>query len=196
MERRKRLTKDSVDTLLTQLEEGVQTHFQAVQAAWEASQPCQQLRSTLLSTSIQYSKIVALGLGSISYSSQYSYRFAMQHALLLTLRDVLEDATQYSNYSCLSPTCPVACYVKDPAYTRVDQAVFAKHIITTLGDPKSILEVDHSTAILSCSPDIPVKQLVSDLANPAIMMVDRALDYDLPDPLRYTCSFYTGLVTS
>lgn len=120
----------------------------------------------------------------------------MQRALLLTLRDVLEKATQDSYHCCLSSIYPIACYVQDPAYTKVDQAVLAKHGITTLGDPKGILEVDDSTAILSCSPDIPVKQIVSDLANPAIMMVDRVLDYDPTGPPRYICGFYSGLVTS
>jgi hypothetical protein len=84
--------------------------------------------------------------------------------------------------------------VQDPSYTKVDQAVLSKHGITILGDPKGILEVDDSTAVLSCSPDIPVKQIVSDLANPAIMMVDRVLDHDPSGLVRYIYDFYQDLL--
>ena len=192
MEKRYKLTKEPVDIHPTRPEEQVQAHFQAVRAEWEASQPCQQLKSALRSTSIRYTKVVALGLGSIAFSDMQRPRPAMQHALLLTLRDALEQPTQDSEYSCPSPLSPrssILCYAQDPVYTEVDKAVLAKHGVTTLDDPKGILEVDDSTAVLSCSPNIPVKQLISDIANPAIMMVDRVDDYDPPDKPMYICPF-------
>ena len=93
-------------------------------------------------------------------------RSSFQHALLLTLRDILGEKMANSNNEIL-------CYAQDPAYTTTDEAILEEHGITVLDDPKAFLEVDGSTVVFSCAPNVPVKQIIADIARPAIVIWHR-----------------------
>jgi hypothetical protein len=145
-------------------EEFFQTHSQA----WDASRPCEQLRSTLISISkmtADIRKIVGFAFGSIASNDQcvISSRSAFQHALVLTLRDILCKKH-------VKNPGEISCYAQDPAYTDIDKLVLNASGINVLDYPEGFLEVDSSTVVVSCGPYAPIRQIVSDLARPAIMI--------------------------
>jgi hypothetical protein len=67
----------------------------------------------------------------------------------------------------------IICLAQDPAYTDVDEFVLGKHEIIKVPDAKGFLEVDDSTIVISICADIPVRQIVTDLTQPAILIWDR-----------------------
>ena len=176
MDLRNKFTKELVSTTLTRPREEVEKFFKTMRQAWDSSEPCKQLRSTLVSTKTPFeiSKIIGLTCAPIAYTHQerWSRRSAFQHALTLTLRDVLGKKNGNSD--------GIICYAQDPAYTKIDKSVLEGSGITVLDDPKAFLEVDDSTVVISCAADLPVKQIVSDLARPAVMIWDRIYE-DEPD---------------
>ena len=120
-----------------------------------------------MKTPVDISKIVGLGWASIAYShqEQWAHWSAFQHALILTVRDVLGKKKGNPNR--------IICYAQDPAYTKIDKSVLEGSGITVLDDPKAFLEVDDSTVVISCAADLPIKQIISDLARPAVMIWNR-----------------------
>lgn len=92
-------------------------------------------------------------------------RSAYQHALILTLRDILSERQDQGT--------EIACYAQDPFYTDIDKDVIEQSGITVLNDPQGFLEVDDSTVVLSFAADIPVRQIIADIAQPAMMIWDR-----------------------
>ncbi|KAE8312704.1 hypothetical protein BDV41DRAFT_577397 [Aspergillus transmontanensis] len=66
----------------------------------------------------------------------------------------------------------IKCYAQDLEYDEVDQEFLRSIGITTLKGPKGFLEVDEHTLVFSVCPDIPVKQIVTDLHWPAAMIWD------------------------
>ena len=92
----------------------------------------------------------------------------------MTLRDVLGKKGNPDR---------IICYAQDPAYTETYKSVLEGSGITVLDDPKAFLEVDDSTVVISCAAELPVKQIISDLAQPAIMIWDGIYD-DEPEIIR------------
>lgn len=84
-----------------------------------------------------------------------------QHAAIITLRDVLRTR---------NPGAHVQCFAQDPAYSDDDKTVLQRAGITVLEDPRAFCEVDDSSIVLSAYPNIPVRQVVMDIARPAIMI--------------------------
>jgi hypothetical protein len=76
------------------------------------------------------------------------------------------------------------CYAQDPDYTEIDKLVLKEHGITTLEDPRGFLEIESSTVVISICADVPVKQIVADIARPAIMIWNRVREVD-NEPPRY-----------
>jgi hypothetical protein len=64
----------------------------------------------------------------------------------------------------------IQCYAQDPAYSKEDKAALESHGVIVLRDPEAWLEADESSAILAFSPDVPVRQVISDLTQPAMMI--------------------------
>jgi SRR1 len=145
--------------------------FEAARQQWEASEPCHRLRSALASTKMPLGIKKIIGFSCSVFSLETApgirRRSSYQHALLLTLRDIFQDS---------NPTC----FVQDPIYTDVDKLVLQKHGIVTLSDPKGFLEVDSSSIVFSISSNAPVKQIICDLARPALIIWDRILYNDPP----------------
>lgn len=167
MDLRNKFSKELVGTLPTRSGEEVQEYFATMRNTWEASEPCKQLRSIFSSTKTVCGirKIVGFGCASMAYSyqEQNTRPAAFQYALILTLWDVLGKKANPNQ---------IRCFVQDPAYTEIDKSVLDGHGITILNDPKGFLEVDDSTAVISCAPDVQVKQIISDLAQRAMMILD------------------------
>ena len=148
----------------------VGSYFRRVQDVWSESQACMRLKAIIESARPQCNKIIGFALGSISWEFQESWpqRSAFQHALLLSLRHALRP--------CQPDKDTEVCFAQDPAYTELDKSLLSGCDITVANDPEGFLQLDHSSAVVSCSPDIPVKEVVSELAFPALLIWDTTKD--------------------
>ncbi|KAJ7757863.1 hypothetical protein B0H14DRAFT_3896135, partial [Mycena olivaceomarginata] len=52
----------------------------------------------------------------------------------------------------------------------MDRQLLGKHGITVLDNPRGFLQLDESSIVISIAPNIPVKQIVTDLAHPAVII--------------------------
>lgn len=129
---------------------------------WEATKTCAELMSALKSSQrpFQISKIVGFACGPLD-----SERTLFQHAMLLTLRNFFNKQEN-------SEAAAISCYAQDPIYNATERSVLGKAGITVLDDPEGFLEVDESTVVVSVAPNIPVKQIISDIARPALLIWD------------------------
>ncbi|KUI60933.1 hypothetical protein VP1G_08095 [Cytospora mali] len=143
--------------------------FHAGIKTWEASEGCKSLRSALETASIPgpITKIIAFANSTISkYDGPGRHRSIIQHALMLTLKKSLEARGSVG----------IECFAQDPIYTEVDKSVLQEVGITVLDDPRGFLEVDDQSIVLSFGANIPVRQIVSDLARPAILIWDTVIN--------------------
>lgn len=176
-------TKQLCDTQAVMSKNETEIFFQTQLQVWKASEPCKRLRSALLSkgciTNIR--KVVGFALGSIASNDRPdlftspSTASAFQHSLILTLRDALCEREGERREDIL-------CYVQDPMYTDIDKSILESSGIDILDDPEAFLQVDDAAIVVSCASNVPVKQIVSDLARPAVMIWDRIRDRE-EDPL-------------
>ena len=152
----------------------IESFFEASRNEWEASEPCHQLRSLLMSTPVPYhvSRIVAFACASLAVKKpeDLSRRQAYQHALILTLRDILHDKQGGMR--------EISCFAQDPAYTTKDDKILKDHGITILEHPGGFLEVDDATVVLSFAPEVCVKQVVVDIAQPPLIIWGTLLPAD------------------
>lgn len=98
-----------------------------------------------------------------------SYNAAFQHALLLTLQHFLQKSSSHE----------ITCIVQDPAYTDTDISALYSHGIEILKDPEGFIQADDSSLVFACAPDVPVRQIVADIARPAVLMWDRVSSSDV-----------------
>ncbi|KAE8415214.1 hypothetical protein BDV36DRAFT_285544 [Aspergillus pseudocaelatus] len=119
---------------------------------------------TTLKTTAHIRKIVCFGLGSLGRLCGYHCtRAHTQHAAVETMVALLAKRG-------LNGSHEIKCYAQDPVYDEVDQEFLRSIGITPLEDPKGFLEVDEHTLVFSVSPNVPVKQIVTDLHWPAAMI--------------------------
>ena len=151
--------------------EDAKAYFEGVRNTWNESQSCIQLKSTLESTLLpQCNKIFGFALGEFSREvrGMWHHGAAFQHAMLLASREFL---SRYNPDGKETMT-----YAQDPAYSEVDKSLFADRGIIVLDDPEGFLQVDDSSAVISCGPHVPVKQIISDVAQPVLMIWDKVRD--------------------
>ena len=86
----------------------------------------------------------------------------------MTLREVLSDERS-------TPSKPL-CLAQDPGRTENDISVLKRNGMSILPDPRGFLEVDDTSVVISMGPDAPVRQIVMDVARPAIMIWDRVYE--------------------
>jgi len=116
-------------------------------------------------------KIVAFACSTFSCiteepsPSRGGVREATQHALILTKRDILSKKNE-------GVSGEIICYAQDPVYSSLDKKILEKSDIMILDNPMGFLEVDESTVVLSFCPDVCVRQVVCDIARPAMMIWD------------------------
>ena len=170
MDLRNKVSKELIHTPVEPLK-NVEEFFQSIRTIWEASEPCKRLRSILGSKSGHtVHKIVAFACGSMAYSCSHqdrsARRTAYQHALLLTLQDIFSSQN------------PIKCFAQDPIYTEVDEYILKRHEIAVVDDPKAFLEVDTSTIVFTVAPNLPVKQIVTDLTKPVAMIWNKITEKD------------------
>ncbi|KAF3027952.1 hypothetical protein E8E15_001452 [Penicillium rubens] len=120
--------------------------------------------------------VVGLACGSLS--RPYRYNSAVQHALLITVKNWLETNGLDEK--------ELSCYAQDPEYTDVDRRILHDVGFQVVDDPDGFLKVDEQSIVLSIAANIPVKHIIADIARPAIVIWleveetnnDRLLDPD------------------
>ncbi|KAK4151846.1 hypothetical protein C8A00DRAFT_16789, partial [Chaetomidium leptoderma] len=107
-------------------------------------------------------------------------RSIAQHTLALAIRDLLVS-DHYASGAHGDGTRDIKCYAQDPVYTLVDEQILYEAGFTVVDDPRAFLEVDEASVVIAISPDIPVRQIVADIARPTIMIWDKVtvLDRDI-----------------
>ena len=112
-------------------------------------------------------KIVAIGLGALTNPKRSAnplsdIRALVQHAAVRNIADLLKRHNGGRE---------VECYAQDPENDQDVIVHFLRTIgITPLSDPKALLEIDENTFVVSVSPNIPVRQIVCDIARPRVMI--------------------------
>lgn len=149
--------------------EKLEEYFQTNRKAWEESEQFDKLKSILITEETpEIRKVIGFGCGEMivpNGDGPRCHRPSFQHALILSLRDILRDK--------LGASDKIDCYAQDPAYTASDKTVLEGSGINILENPEGFLEVDDSSVVFSCSPNVPVKQIVSEVSRPAIMIWNR-----------------------
>lgn len=143
--------------------------FHSYRGTWEASEDCRRLKSSMAAAASLpgITKIIAFACSSMSRDDAYTrHRSATQHALILTLRDLLQAS---------QPGVQIRCLAQDPVYTEVDRAVLAEVGVTVVDDPQGFLGVDDQSVVLSFSPNVCVRQIITDLARPVVLAWDTVL---------------------
>ncbi|KAJ5696199.1 hypothetical protein N7536_006611 [Penicillium majusculum] len=94
-----------------------------------------------------------------------THRSAVQHSIMITIRNRIEEITNKK----------IQCYAQDPCYTAVDTWALAQHGCKVLEDPQALLEIDNDCVLFSCCPDLLLKEITVDFARPAILIWDRVV---------------------
>ena len=153
--------------------ERAQAALDAGIAEWEASEEYRGFRATLAGVALpKITKIVAFANSTLSMGGEFRTCSTQQHALMLTLRDVIVASRRSNNAQgqAPGPDEKIQCFAQDPMYSDADKEVLLKAGIAVLDDPRGFLEVDDDTAVLCFSPNIPVRQIVADIARPAVLI--------------------------
>ncbi|KAH6857110.1 hypothetical protein B0I37DRAFT_369191 [Chaetomium sp. MPI-CAGE-AT-0009] len=152
--------------------------LQQEKAKWDASAACRELIATLQGLADagrlpHVNKVVAFACHRPSVVERAEH-VAAEHALVLSIRDF---------FARHSPTTTVQCYAQDPLYEDVDREVLEELGMTVLDNPRGFLEVDESTVVFSQAPGVAVRQIVADIARPALMIWDKVVKIPLHDDL-------------
>lgn len=154
--------EDRTPSLALTLKEA-EIRFQTLKSEFEASTDFRRLRSVMMSTTIPLGiqKIVAFACGSPSAAPRPAS--FLQHILILSLKDILSSVTG----------AEIQCFAQDPIYSAIDKQLLCQHGISVVVHPQGFLHVDNSSIVISIAPNIPVKQIITELARPAVIIWDR-----------------------
>ncbi|RMJ27170.1 hypothetical protein PHISP_01939 [Aspergillus sp. HF37] len=173
---RNKVTKEPVVRYKQQARHLVNEHFMRSIESWEGGAMCRELRSILSThaSAHEIRKVVGLACGPMSFGDQLNItsRSAFQHALLLTLRNWLSGRERGED---------IACFAQEPTYTSVDKSVLEESGIQVVDDPRALLELDDSSIVFACAADLPLKEIVADLARPAVLIWNRENEDDGED---------------
>ncbi|KPM43763.1 hypothetical protein AK830_g2799 [Neonectria ditissima] len=142
---------------------------------WLNSDSCTHLTEALEKTKPKVQKLVCFGLGSLEGTAKYSSleklhidgrprRSAIsQHLAAITMADVLGKQ---------QGTARLPILVQDPDYTTLAKEFLAAQDIEVVGGRGALgfTYIDDDSLVFSCHPNVPVKQIVADLARPAAML--------------------------
>lgn len=140
--------------------------LQQEKAKWDAGAACRELIATLQGVADagrlpRVDKVVAFACHRPSVVER-AERVAAEHALVLSIRDFFAQRSE-----------TVQCYAQDPMYEDVDRTMLGELGMTVLDHPRGFLEVDEATVVFSQAPLVAVRQIVADIARPAVMVWDK-----------------------
>ncbi|KFA79376.1 hypothetical protein S40288_10820 [Stachybotrys chartarum IBT 40288] len=148
---------------------------------WQQSPACEELRAVFQGCQSlpKVTRIVCLGLGSFEVAvtrvdndeeaglDGLPLRRSMtQHAAAITVAEVLGKQL---------PGARPVIMAQDPAYSALAKRILKEDGIEVIDGYGSLAFtlIDEETLVFSCCPNIPVKQIVADIARPAAMIWDR-----------------------
>ncbi|KAI1403939.1 hypothetical protein F4819DRAFT_185429 [Hypoxylon fuscum] len=152
--------------------------FEECKRFWERSSTCDWLKRklALLRGRRKITKLICFGLGDMNLSSEYDARGNQdsnkklqdqkscinQHVAALTIATTLGSAA----------SSQVEIFVQDPRYTHADEAIFRDVGITIVGEhcAGGFGKVDDDCAVFFRFPAAPVRQIIADIARPAIII--------------------------
>ena len=153
--------------------------LQRQKVKWDASEACQHLVATFgklahTESLPRVDKVVAFACGNPS-DVERAEESAREHAMVLSLRDFFVCREKQQEEDQTTET-GVRCYMQDPVYRDVDREVLRELGVTVLDHPRGFLEVDDSTVVVSGSPEAPIRQIVCDIARPAVMIWNKVCE--------------------
>jgi hypothetical protein len=117
-------------------------------------------------------------------------RSVTQHVLLLELRNFFNGRKMKSGGG--AEVADVKCSAQDPLYTEVDRKVLEKEGVAVVDDPEGFLKVDEKTAVVCVYPNVPIRQIIADIARPAVIIWDRVEELEpQKKPVRWWVSFFS-----
>ncbi|KAK3902844.1 hypothetical protein C8A05DRAFT_15143 [Staphylotrichum tortipilum] len=130
-------------------------------AAWEASAECARLRGVFEAGKIgRVTKIAAFACSTMAVKDDDRANPVAQHAAVLMLRELFARRGAGE----------VRCLAQDPMYRPADVEVLQELGVEVLEDPRGFLEVDEETVVVCVAPNVPVRQVVADIARPVAMV--------------------------
>jgi hypothetical protein len=63
--------------------------------------------------------------------------------------------------------------VQDPGHDDADRTALAELDVTVVDNPRAFIAVDDSTVVFTVNPAVQVRQIVTDLARPAVLIWSR-----------------------
>ncbi|KAJ5713188.1 uncharacterized protein N7483_010369 [Penicillium malachiteum] len=161
------------------LPDEVSGYFKEDLDAWNKTEMCSNVKRILNSAAkhLEIKKVVAVSLDSVSRYREWERewkqegRNGYQHGLALTLRDWVKEKNSGAD---------VPCFLQDPAYLDPDKEVLPEYGFQIVDDPEAWLEMDDFSVVISISSNVPTKEIIADLARPAVVICDRIdnEDYD------------------
>ncbi|KAL2015574.1 hypothetical protein VTK56DRAFT_5207 [Thermocarpiscus australiensis] len=178
MKRRRIRTGKFLDSFKHEDPEVVQEALEEGIKQWEGSRNCRHLRDLFDAIMPpKVNKIVAFACSTMTAKSLQP-RTVYQHCLLLTILDILRSRRSEEQPE-------IRCFAQDPFYTDTDEEVLGKAGVTVVQDPRGFSEVDDQSVVVSFAPDAPIRQIVADIARPAVMIWDRVKG-EVEDAERYS----------
>ncbi|KAI1632750.1 hypothetical protein F4809DRAFT_655930 [Biscogniauxia mediterranea] len=139
---------------------------------WDKSDACSSLKLILATSKIptNINKMVCFGLGNLesAYLSSMEpthHRSIVQHATALTIAAAVQRKINK----------PIKIYAQDPNYSLFTKRTLARqeiHVIDCYG-ATGFTYVDEDAIVFSVAPNVPVKQVVADIARPPIMIWEK-----------------------
>jgi hypothetical protein len=164
----------------TQTIEAIEAAWKENEALWTKSNDCAALKTQLANHAGhligQVKKIVCFGLGSLHWDERYSAdqraTSFVQHAAIKSLQEFFGRSSVCAGIDDVhqEPTQAIRALIQDPWYSEVDKEFLTRTGFTVIDNPKGFLEVDEGSLVFSVSPNVPVKQIVADMARPAAML--------------------------
>ena len=158
--------------------EQAQTAFMSQQNRWLKISTHMSLKHIFETVNLptNITKVVCFGLGSIDRirwigsermeaeeEERGSTHALLQHCAALSLKTWAEGRCGKE----------VQCLVQDPVYNDLDKVFLPSIGITIVEDPKGFLEVDENTLVFSVGPNVPVREIIAEIAQPAVMVWDK-----------------------
>jgi hypothetical protein len=143
---------------------------------WERGPHGSQLIKTIRRTTKlpTIKRIVAFESGSMTWRVPNQKRATVHLSLVLLLRRLF---CQLQGVSALKD---LETFVQDPTYTTRDKSVLRQMGLKVVDDPNGFLAIDEETLVISIMPKKPVRQIVADIARPAMMVWAKVPDTPLP----------------
>ena len=171
--RRRRIhTGKFLESFKREAPEQVRDAFEAGVRQWERSPNCRHFRGILdaaLPARVAVSNIVAFACSTMTIKKAQTFTIA-QHAMVLTILDVLQARAKKE---ASRQKQEIRAFAQDPYYNDTDAEILGQAGIIVVEDPRGFLHVDDQSVVLSFAPNAPIRQIVADIARPAILIWDR-----------------------